>query len=253
MINGKIKLIINYNQKNSEIILDCISSFREIKNNIIKEFNISEEDSILIKFNDIKIDQLDSQNIQIKIELNNKNLFKENEKMQKDFIIMKNNFDLINKENENLKKENSILNESIKALEENYDLFEKEIISKYENSFKSFNEQIKELIENKLKNDIKNKDNNNSNEDEEYNNKYNEIIKEIDNIKKSINADMNNDYNYYKSIINNSSKEFRELYQLTIDDINDQDLTNLALKNNGNFFLMAASLIEHSYDEKKKK
>ena len=180
MFNGKLSLIINYQEKNYEISLDNNSSFEEIKTNIIKELNIAENDEMYIKIFDIKYEKIDSENSQLKLVLLNTkdintNLEQTNEPNKdsmkdKDEQIeqMKNDEIEILKKNINLKDEQN--QKKIKEKEEELEKMKNETLS-LKNDMNQKDEQNKQIIKDKdeqieqmknqidsLKNDIIQKD-----------------------------------------------------------------------------------------------
>ena len=179
MFNGKLNLNIKYLEKNYEIALDNNSSFEDIKSNIIKELNITENHEMYIKIFDIKYEKIDSENSQLKLELLNTkdintNLEQTNEQdkdsmKDKDGQIeqMKNEIEILRKDI-NLKDEQNQKN--IKEKKEELEKMKNEILSLKNNmaqkeeqnkqNLKDKDEQIEQMKNqiDSLKNDIIQKD-----------------------------------------------------------------------------------------------
>lgn len=195
-MDDRLELNIIYNGKERNFDLDKNSSLEDIKNSISNEFNITDKDSIYIKFNDIKYEKIESSNYQVKIELLNNikidSKFDELthkkdqetiEKLNNDISSLKEQIKTINIEHQN----------NINKLQNEYEIFQTNVTKYYEQYCSSLNEEIKKMIEELNKTKLDNKDNNDAqnNIDNEINDIYDKILDEIKELKtKNI-----NDYN----------------------------------------------------------
>ena len=141
MDKKNFKLIISYSNKTLEMIFDINSSFEEIKSKIIKEFNISEKDSIYIKFFDIKYEKIDSQNFQLKLELNNENVKKDTiSKLEMTIKEKEHEIKSLNEQIEKIKKD---YEENINEIENRYESLKNNLISQNNQNFKSLYNDLK--------------------------------------------------------------------------------------------------------------
>jgi len=275
-MDDKLKLNIIYNEKEANFDLDKNLSLEDIKNSIFNEFDITDKDSIYIKFNDIKYEKIESNNYQVKIELLNK-------------IKIDSNFDeLTHKKDketiEKLKNDISSLNEqikiinlehqyNIKKLQDEYEIFQTNVTRYYEQYCSSLIEEIKKVVGELNQTKLDNKDNNDdqNNIDNEINDICDKILVEIGELKtKNI-----NDYNYNNQNeiideknenkinfeindinegklnfdINNASwEDFKNNYKM--DNFTEEEkakLKDIFYKNNRNCFDTGSILIDESY------
>ena len=251
MDNKNLKLIISYLNKTSEITFDINSSFKEIKSKIIKEFNISEKDSIYIKFFDIKYEKIDSQNFQLKLELNNENASK-NTISKLEMIIKEKDriIDLslkeINSLKEQIEKINDDYKKNINDIEDTYESLKQNLILQNIENFKSINNELID-IERKINFEKNNKDNNiiNDEEEEEINVIYKKIIQEINEIKENNN---NNNINEDKRKYSYGTiEDFKKRYEVNDLRFDYEQLNRIFIAKNGDYINTASQIIEDSY------
>ena len=267
--NAKLKLIINYLDKRSEINLDNNDSFEQAKINIAKKLNIpdKDKDNIFVKFFDIKYEKLSSQeNFQLKLDLFNYENTKEMVELQKEIEYLNKELESINKQyEENIKqiKNNfkSFKENIIKQNNENYKLL-KDVISGVILNNKKGHENIdnnlyidknKEMeilglisqINKEIKEIKENKNNNDNNDRNEIN------INEINEINEKINMEDNNNNNSFYGTI----EDFKNTYKLGNLGITNEEINTTFYKNKNDFFDKISKLIILSYkkEEKSKK
>ena len=275
-MDDRLKLNIIYNGKERNFDLDKNSSLEDIKNSISNEFNITDKDSIYIKFNDIKYEKIESSNYQVKIELLN-NIKKDSnfdelthkkdkeiiEKYKKDILSLKEQIETINIEHQN----------NINKLQNEYEIFQTNVTKYYEQYCSSLNEEIKKMIEELNKTKLDNKDNNDAqnNIDNEINDIYDKILDEIKELKtknindyndnnpneiidekneNKINFEINNiNEGKLNFDINNASwEDFKNNYKM--DKLTEEEKTKLKDifdKKNRDCFQTGSILIEESY------
>ena len=272
-MDDRLNLNIIYNGKERNFDLDKNSSLEDIKNSISSEFNITDKDSIYIKFNDIKYEKIESSNYQVKIELLNNikidSKFDELthkkdqetiEKLKNDILSLKEQIETINFEYQN----------NIKKLQNEYEIFQTNATSYYEQYCSSLNEEIKKMIEELNQTKLDNKDNNDAqnNIDNEINDICDKILVEIKELKtKNINDFNDNNPNEIIdeknenkinfeinegelnfNIYNASWEDFKNNYQ--IDKLTEEEkakLKDIFNKKKKNCFDTASILIEESY------
>ena len=279
-MDDRLELNIIYNGKERNFDLDKNSSLEDIKNSISNEFNITDKDSIYIKFNDIKYEKIESSNYQVKIELLNNikidSKFDELthkkdqetiEKLNNDILSLKEQIETINIEHQN----------NIKKLQNEYEIFQTNVTSYYEQYCSSLNEEIKKMIEELNQTKLDNKDNNvvQNNIDNEINDICDKILDEIRDLKTK-NINNFNDNNQNEIIdeknenkinfeinnitkgklnfnINNASwEDFKNNYP--IDNLTEEEkakLKDIFHEKNRDCFDTASILIEESYKKVK--
>ena len=273
--NAKLKLIINYLDKSSEINLDNNDSFDQAKTNIAKQLDISDKDkdNIFVKFFDIKYEKLSSQeNCQLKLELFNY----EN---SKEMVELKKEIESFNKELESINKQ---YEENIKQIKKNYEFFKENIIKQNNDNYNLIKDEISGVILNnkrehenidnnlyveknkeilklisQIKNEIKeikeNKNNNNNNDKNEINiNEINEInkINEINEKNEIINMEDNINITFYGTF-----EDFKKTYKINDLGISEEIINRTFINNKRDFFDTMSELIKKSYEnlEKSKK
>ena len=275
-MDDRLKLNIIYNEKERNFDLDKNSSLEDIKNSISNEFNITDKDSIYIKFNDIKYEKIESSNYHVKIELlnkiekdsnfdelTNKNDQETIDKLNNDISSLKEQIKTINIEHQN----------NINKLQNEYEIFQTNVTKYYEQYCSSLNEEIKKMIEELNQTKLDNKDNNDAqnNIDNEINDIYDKILVEIKELKtknindyndnnpneiidekneNKINFEINNiNEGKLNFDINNASwEDFKNNYQ--IDNLTEEEkakLKDIFHKKKKNCFDTASILIEESY------
>ena len=272
-MDDRLNLNIIYNGKERNFDLDKNSSLEDIKNSISNEFNITDKDSIYIKFNDIKYEKIESSNYQVKIELLNNikidSKFDELthkkdqetiEKLNNDISSLKEQIETINFEYQN----------NIKKLQNEYEIFQTNATSYYEQYCSSLIEEIKKMNEELNQTKIDNKDNNDAqnNIDNEINDICDKILVEIKELKtKNINDFNDNNPNEIIdeknenkinfeinegelnfNIYNASWEDFKNNYQ--IDKLTEEEkakLKDIFYKKNRDCFDTASILIDESY------
>lgn len=275
-MDDRLELNIIYNGKERNFDLDKNSSLEDIKNSISNEFNITDKDSIYIKFNDIKYEKIESSNYQVKIELLNNikidSKFDELthkkdqetiEKLNNDISSLKEQIKTINIEHQN----------NINKLQNEYEIFQTNVTSYYEQYCSSLNEEIKKMIEELNQTKLDNKDNNvaQNNIDNEINDIYDKILDEIKELKtknindyndnnpneiidekneNKINFEINNiNEGKLNFDINNASwEDFKNNYNM--DKLTEEEKTKLKdifYKKNMDCFQTGSILIEESY------
>ena len=265
--NAKLKLIINYLDKSSEIDLDNNESFEQAKTNIAKELTIpdKDKDNIFVKFFDIKYEKLSSQeNFQLKLDLFNY----EN---SKEMVELQNEIEFLSKELESINKQ---YEESIKQIQDNFKSFKENIIKQNNENYNLVKDEINEVISNN-KRENENKDNNlyvDKNKEKDILGLISQIQKEIKEIKEYQNNNhINDELEKYINKVIEENKEYEENKIEDIDNIYDEKLKyfkkmyktiNLGftdekiintLKNkNGDFFDTMSDLIILSYENLEK-
>ena len=272
-MDDRLNLNIIYNGKERNFDLDKNSSLEDIKNSISSEFNITDKDSIYIKFNDIKYEKIESSNYQVKIELLNNikidSKFDELthkkdqetiEKLKNDILSLKEQIETINFEYQN----------NIKKLQNEYEIFQTNATSYYEQYCSSLIEEIKKMNEELNQTKLDNKDNNDAqnNIDNEINDICDKILVEIKELKtKNINDFNDNNPNEIIdeknenkinfeinegelnfNIYNASWEDFKNNYQ--IDKLTEEEkakLKDIFYKKNRDCFDTASILIDESY------
>ena len=272
-MDDRLELNIIYNGKETNFDLDKNSSLEDIKNSIFNEFNITDKDSIYIKFNDIKYEKIESSNYQVKIELLNNikidSKFDELthkkdqetiEKLKNDILSLKEQIETINFEYQN----------NIKKLQNEYEIFQTNATSYYEQYCSSLIEEIKKMNEELNQTKLDNKDNNDAqnNIDNEINDICDKILVEIKELKtKNINDYNDNNPNEIIdeknenkinfeinegelnfNIYNASWEDFKNNYQ--IDKLTEEEkakLKDIFYKKNRDCFQTGSILIEESY------
>ena len=272
-MDDRLNLNIIYNGKERNFDLDKNSSLEDIKNSISSEFNITDKDSIYIKFNDIKYEKIESSNYQVKIELLNNikidSKFDELthkkdqetiEKLKNDILSLKEQIETINFEYQN----------NIKKLQNEYEIFQTNATSYYEQYCSSLIEEIKKMNEELNQTKLDNKDNNDAqnNIDNEINDICDKILVEIKELKtKNINDYNDNNPNEIIdeknenkinfeinegelnfNIYNASWEDFKNNYQ--IDKLTEEEkakLKDIFYKKNRDCFDTASILIDESY------
>ena len=272
-MDDRLNLNIIYNGKERNFDLDKNSSLEDIKNSISSEFNITDKDSIYIKFNDIKYEKIESSNYQVKIELLNNikidSKFDELTHKKDQETIEKLNND-ISSLKEQIKTINFEYQNNIKKLQNEYEIFQTNATSYYEQYCSSLIEEIKKMNEELNQTKIDNKDNNDAqnNIDNEINDICDKILVEIKELKtKNINDFNDNNPNEIIdeknenkinfeinegelnfNIYNASWEDFKNNYQ--IDKLTEEEkakLKDIFYKKNRDCFDTASILIDESY------
>ena len=260
--NAKLKLIINYLDKSSEINLDNNDSFEQGKINIAKKLNIpdKDKDNIFVKFFDIKYEKLSSQeNFQLKLDLFNYENTKEMVELQKEIESLNKELESINKQYE----------ENIKQIKNNFKSFKENIIKQNNENYKLLKDEISGVILNNKKGN-ENIDNNlyiDKNKEMEILGLISQINKEVKEIKENKNNNDNNDRNEINineinekinMEVNNNKysydtlKDFKKIYVIDNLGIPDEKIIRIFSQKNGDFFDTMSELIKISYENLEK-